>query len=51
MVSNVYVYNNIGKLVYSTKINDFATIQTSGWTNGLYFVRVGGATKKLVIAY
>lgn len=47
----VEIVNAVGQIVYSKKAIGTVNIETSELIDGLYFVRVGTTTKKLVIAH
>jgi hypothetical protein len=40
------LYNSIGQLVLSTKENE---IDVSRYANGMYYIRAGNLTKKIII--
>ncbi len=43
------IYNATGALVYENTISEKTYIHTASWSPGMYFVRVGGAFKKLLV--
>lgn len=43
------VYNTSGKLVYSSTMNKEVTLDVQNWTAGLYFIRIGTTTSKLIV--
>jgi hypothetical protein len=43
------IRNSLGQLVYKQTPSLVTTIATSGWASGIYFVRYGNTTEKLVI--
>ncbi|MCE3225847.1 MAG: hypothetical protein K0S32_398 [Bacteroidetes bacterium] len=46
---NVEVLNAIGQKVYEGSFTGQSVISSSGWQNGIYFVRCNNLTKKLII--
>lgn len=45
----VAVFNSTGVLVYQSTFEQSTTIETSHWAEGVYFVRTGSQTKKLIV--
>jgi hypothetical protein len=49
-LQNIFIYNNLGQLISSTKE---MTIDTSNFSEGVYFVQIitdkGNSSKKLII--
>ena len=43
------IYNVNGKLVHAASINQMVTVDSKSWTAGLYFVRIGEVTSKILI--
>jgi hypothetical protein len=43
------IFNTLGQMVYDKKILKQEMIQTHNWQSGLYIVRVGNISKKLII--
>ncbi|MBO6117570.1 MAG: leucine-rich repeat protein [Bacteroidales bacterium] len=47
---DVTVFNNKGQVVYKSNIqSQKSNIDISGWQSGVYYIKVGDATKKLII--
>lgn len=46
---NTIVYNNYGKVVYEGITSEKSTINCSDWAKGMYFLRVGTSTMKLIV--
>ncbi|MDG1332636.1 MAG: choice-of-anchor Q domain-containing protein [Crocinitomicaceae bacterium] len=45
----LFVFNAMGQMIYSTEVSDStSTIDTSDWLSGLYIVRIGEETLKVV---
>jgi hypothetical protein len=47
--SSLEIFNVIGESIYKTTFNPNATINTRNWEAGIYFVRVNGVSKKLIV--
>jgi len=45
------VFNTLGELIYSSEIRNEQLIQTQNWVPGVYFVRCGMSTKKIIISH
>jgi hypothetical protein len=48
--SEFYIYNNLGKIILQGKVDQKIQIDLSLFTNGMYFIRIDGHSKKFVIA-
>ena len=48
--SYLEVFNMIGEIIYRTDFSGSAVINTKNWDAGIYFVKSGGVSKKLVVA-
>lgn len=46
---DIQVYDIHSKLIYSDVLSNRITVNILGWSKGLYFVKVGGIVKKLII--
>lgn len=46
---DLYIIDLQGKLIYSDRINQQTTINSSNWPSGLYFVKVGAYSSKLMV--
>lgn len=49
--SNIEIYNSMGALIYSQLIKNETIINTTGWRDGMYLVKTGNLTRKLVITH
>lgn len=47
--SSIYIFNIIGKIVYSTTASDNIKIDVSSWSKGMYLIKTSTGTKKLII--
>lgn len=47
--NTVLVFNAVGMVVHQSIFQEFVTINTNEWVGGMYFVRIGSQTKKLMI--
>ncbi len=45
----VEVYNAVGELIYKNSFISSATVNTNSWEAGIYFVRCGSVSKKLLL--
>lgn len=48
-ISDVFVIDIQGKIVYKGTINQAITIDTYSWNSGIYFVKIGAETSKLIV--
>jgi hypothetical protein len=47
--NTVLVFNAVGMVVHQSTFQELVTINTNEWAGGMYFVRIGSQTKKLMI--
>ncbi|TAH39059.1 MAG: T9SS type A sorting domain-containing protein [Bacteroidetes bacterium] len=45
----VNIYDLFGKMIYTNRMNDVLTVNTSGWASGIYFVKVGVSTVRMMV--
>lgn len=45
------IINAMGEIVYQNQLNKSITINTYGWTNGFYVIRMGNVIKKLAVIH
>ncbi|KAA3650829.1 MAG: T9SS C-terminal target domain-containing protein [Bacteroidetes bacterium] len=45
----VSIYNNTGQLVFQSKINKHLTVNSTKWNSGIYFVRIGSSSAKIIV--
>ena len=46
----ISVFNAVGMMIYQSDFQDWTRIETQQWAAGMYFVRIGNQTKKLMVA-
>ncbi|MEO6189467.1 MAG: T9SS type A sorting domain-containing protein [Saprospiraceae bacterium] len=46
----IYIYNSIGNLMFHSAFINSDAVNTSSWPAGIYFVRRGSITIKVVLA-
>ena len=46
---NFIVYNTLGEQIYKSTFTNNATVNTSAWTDGIYFVRTDFVVKKIIV--
>ena len=49
LIGTIVVYDAYGKMVYQNNINSQLELQISDWSKGLYFVKFGAQTLKLIV--
>jgi hypothetical protein len=42
------IYNCLGSVIYSSQINSGTEVDLSAETSGIYFIRIGTITKKII---
>jgi len=42
------IYNNFGQMIQQGKVQEKATVNIESWANGVYFIRILGAMKKII---
>ena len=47
--NTVLIFNAVGMVVHQSNFQELITIDTKQWAEGMYFVRIGNQTKKLMI--
>ncbi len=47
-VNDIFIFDVLGKQVYSQKVHETAEIDLTGLSKGVYFVRIGETTRKLI---
>tara|TARA_B110000046_G_scaffold57595_2_gene64341 strand:+ start:17525 stop:18817 length:1293 start_codon:yes stop_codon:yes gene_type:complete len=47
--TTVHIFNNMGQQLFFNTINQFIDVNTSTWVKGIYFVRVGLTTSRIII--
>lgn len=47
--NTVFVYNAVGMMIYESNFQELIDIDIRQWAEGMYFVRIGNQTKKLMI--
>ena len=45
---NISIYNSLGQIFYSDKIQDEVIINTNEWTHGIYIIHINGNAYKVI---
>lgn len=48
---HLQIFNTLGQTVYDGKLNGQAFIETQNWQPGIYIVKVGNVSKKLIVQF
>ncbi len=50
-LGNIRIFNTLGQVIFEVFATDDLNINTSGFENGIYFVKVGDKTQKFVVTH
>lgn len=48
-ITTIQIFNNMGQQLYLNTVNQSITVDVSTWAKGLYFVRLGSTTSRIVV--